>query len=325
MSIHDIRYADHKCSFTIKSNVMTANHESSTPLDVYAIVTTRIVELLQQGTVPWRKPWAASGIPRNLLSNHPYNGINVWLLASLGFPQNYFISWDQLKRIGGSVKKGEKSQLVIFWKSKRKEEELENSELTPVDETKSKPVLRYYNVYNIAQCTGIPENLLPKVESHEHEPILECERVVENMPQCPKIKHVKNEAFYSISEDYINMPKRNSFKTAEGYYSTLFHELVHATGHEKRLNRKSITEMSEFGSEMYSLEELIAEMGSSYLTSFTGILEKEIENSVAYINGWLDKLKNDKRFIVYAGAYSQRAVDFILEKKNKLISSSHVE
>jgi antirestriction protein ArdC len=296
---------------------MTANQESSTPLDVYAIVTKRICELLDQGTVPWRKPWAESGIPRNLLSNHPYNGINVWLLASLGFAQNYFISWDQLKRIGGSVKKGEKSQLVIFWKSAKKNVELEEAEQTQEEKKNGKPVLRYYNVYNVAQCTGIPENLFPKSETHEHESILECERIIENMPQCPKIKHVKNEAFYSISEDYINMPKRNSFKTAEGYYSTLFHELVHATGHEKRLNRKSVNEMSEFGSDMYSLEELIAEMGASYLSSYTGILEKEIENSVAYINGWLSKLKNDKRFIVYAGAYSQRAADFILDKKKE--------
>ncbi|MES1181860.1 MAG: zincin-like metallopeptidase domain-containing protein, partial [Flavobacterium sp.] len=103
----------------------------------------------------------------------------------------------------------------------------------------------------------------------------------------------------------------------ESYYTTLFHELVHSTGHEKRLNRKSVMEMAEFGSELYSIEELIAELGTCYLASFTGILQKEIENSAAYIDGWLTKLKNDKRFIVSAGAYSQRAVNYILAVKKE--------
>lgn len=300
---------------------MNSNHEPSTHLDVYAIVTKRIIELLEQGKVPWSKPWTEAGIPRNLISKNPYNGINVWLLATLGYPRNLFISWDQLKRIGGSVKKGEKAQLVVFWKSKSKSADLEEAEKAQVNTKMNKPVLRYYNVYNIEQCTGIPGELIPQVNSTELSPIIECDRVIANMPLCPKIKHQKQEAFYSISEDYINMPKRQTFKSAEAYYSTLFHELIHSTGHENRLNRKSITDMAEFGSEMYSLEELIAEMGASYLASMTGILEKGISNSVAYINGWLEKLKNDKRFIVYAGAYSQRAVDFIVGKKNDTIKA----
>jgi antirestriction protein ArdC len=107
------------------------------------------------------------------------------------------------------------------------------------------------------------------------------------------------------------MPKKKSFKSPEGYYSTLFHELVHSTGHEKRLNRKTITEMAEFGSETYSIEELVAELGSAYLSSFTGILNVGIQNSAAYLNGWLTKLKNDKRFMVQASGQAQRAVDFI--------------
>ena len=146
----------------------------------------------------------------------------------------------------------------------------------------------------------------------EHESILECESIITGMPQCPVIKFKEKEAYYHIVEDYINMPKRKSFKSAELYYATLFHELVHSTGAEKRLNRKTINEMAEFGSEMYSIEELIAELGSAYLSSFTGILSKGIQNNAAYIKGWLGKLKNDKRFIVQASGQAQRAVDFIM-------------
>jgi antirestriction protein ArdC len=135
------------------------------------------------------------------------------------------------------------------------------------------------------------------------------------MPQCPPIKHKVQKAFYDIETDHINMPRKKSFSSSESYYSTLFHELVHSTGHEKRLNRPSITEMAEFGSEVYSIEELVAELGAAYLCSSAGILTGQIKDSAAYIQGWLAKLKNDKRFIVRASGYSQRAVDYILNIK----------
>jgi antirestriction protein ArdC len=131
------------------------------------------------------------------------------------------------------------------------------------------------------------------------------------MPDCPPIKHKEQKAFYNIEADYINMPKKKSFVSNESYYSTLFHELVHSTGHEKRLNRKTVTEAVEFGSETYSLEELIAELGCSYLCNSTGIINTEIQNSVAYIEGWLKLLKSDKRYIIRATGFSQKAVDFI--------------
>ncbi len=135
------------------------------------------------------------------------------------------------------------------------------------------------------------------------------------MPDCPVIKHKEQRAFYHIGEDYINMPKKKSFATPESYYSTLFHELVHSTGAEKRLGRKSVVEMAEFGSEPYSMEELIAELGASYLNSFTGILDKQIENSASYISSWLEKFKSDKRFVISASGQAQRAVDLILNRQ----------
>lgn len=143
------------------------------------------------------------------------------------------------------------------------------------------------------------------------------------MVDCPVIKHKEQKAYYHIAEDYINMPRKKSFKTPESYYSVLFHELVHSTGAEKRLGRKSIVEMAEFGSDTYSMEELIAEMGASYLNSFTGILDKQIKNSAAYLKNWLEKFRSDKRFIIQASGQAQKAVDLILnrpdnESKNEL-------
>jgi len=287
---------------------MDSQNTSSIKLDVYEMVTTRIIELLEAGTIPWQKPWTDAGLPMNLISKRPYRGINLWLLLSLNYERNLFLTWDQLKKIGGSVNQGEHGHIVIFWKNVKKQPE----ELGKDGHPKTVPMLRYYKVFNISQCRDVPLDMIPELIKEDVDPILECEAIIHTMPDCPAISHKEQKAFYHIVEDYINMPKKKSFKSIEAYYSVLFHELVHSTGSEKRLGRKSITEMNEFGSEPYSIEELIAELGSAYLCSFTGILDKGIQNSAAYINGWLDKLKNDKRFIVQASGHAQRAVDCIL-------------
>ena len=291
---------------------MDSQNTSFTKLDVYEMVTNRIIELLEAGTVPWQKPWTETGVPMNLISKRPYRGINLWLLLSLNYERNFYLTWDQLKKVGGSVNKDEHGHVVVFWKNVKKQQE----ELDTNGNAKTVPMLRYYKVFNIEQCRDIPKDLIPVLIKEELEPMEECEAIIKTMPDCPVIKHKEDKAFYHIVEDYINMPKKKSFKTMEAYYSTFFHELVHSTGAEKRLGRKTITEMNEFGSEPYSIEELIAELGSAYLNSYTGILDKGIENSVAYIQGWLAKLKNDKRFIISASGQAQKAVDFILGKND---------
>jgi antirestriction protein ArdC len=278
---------------------------------VYELVTNRIIELLEAGTVPWQKPWTDAGIPMNLISKRPYRGINLWLLLSLNYEQNLFLTWDQLKKIGGSVNKDEHGHIVVFWKKANKEPEDGEQE----GKAKTVTMLRYYKVFNIAQCRDIPTSLIPELINTESDPILECEAVINHMPNNPDFRFKENKAYYHIGDDYINMPKKKSFKTIEAYYTTFFHELVHSTGSEKRLGRKTITEMAEFGSEPYSIEELIAEMGAAYLCSYTGILDKELQNSVAYLQGWLTKLKSDKRFIISASGQAQKAVDFILGRK----------
>lgn len=296
---------------------MDSQQSPSTKLDVYAIITNRIIELLEQGTVPWKKPWTddGAGIPKNLLSKRPYRGINFWLLLSLNYQQNLFLTWDQIKTIGASVKKEEKGHVVVFWKNTHKQPE----EIDDNGNPKMLQTLRYYKVFNIEQCRDIPEGLFPKQEasSNDFNPIIECESIMQSFPSCPEIQHKVQRAYYHITEDYINMPKKKSFKSIASYYATLFHELVHSTGHEKRLGRSTVTDMHEFGSEEYSLEELIAEMGTAYLCSFTGIGNEEIENSAAYIDGWLAKFKNDKRFIVKASGQAQKAVDYILNAQEQ--------
>jgi antirestriction protein ArdC len=292
--------------------------------DVYQMVTDRIIEQLNKGTVPWQQPWKAAGLPRNLLTNRAYRGINMLLLNSLGYEHNLFVTYNQLNReLGGKVKKGEEGHIITYWnygdKGKGNAEDAEASE--DGEKPKKAPLLRYYTVFNISQCENIPESYLE--QGRVVDVIATCEEVVESMPQCPVIQHKGQKATYNPLEDVINMPKKASFTSDAGYYSTLFHELVHSTGHHSRLNRKDLIQMAEFGSEPYSHEELVAEIGACYLQSITGIAE-EFEQSAAYVQGWLQKLKNDKRFILSASTHAQKAIDFILNVKTEA-EAEHLE
>jgi antirestriction protein ArdC len=292
---------------------MDSQNKSSTPLDVYQLVTDQVIALLEKGIVPWQKPWKEAGMPINLLSKRPYQGINLWLLNALNYEKNFFLTWEQIKNLGGSVNKNEKGQMVVFWKNTLKKPE----ELDKEGKAKTIPMLRYYKVFNIAQCRDIPVELIPVAdESHEViDPILECEAILNAAPDLPLISFSgKAAAYYNVEKDEITLPKMKSFKSSPAYYSTLYHELIHATGAEKRLNRKTLVDMVPFGTECYALEELIAEMGSAYLCQFSGILPNEIKNTVAYLDNWLGVLKNDKKFIVSASGQAQKAADYILNR-----------
>lgn len=230
------------------------NHTTNTHKDIYQIVTNRIIGYLEKGVVPWQQPWTDAGPPRNLITGKPYRGINLILLNTLRYKQNCFLTFKQVQELGGKVKKGEKSELVVFFKQIEKENQ----------ETKEKeqiPVLRYYNVFNIEQCEGLPKDKLPEVTEYQNNPIEACEKIISEMHNKPKITHQGDKAYYSKIGDYINMPKMETFKSSESYYGALFHELVHSTGHHDRLNRKEIVENNRFGSENYAIEELTAEMG----------------------------------------------------------------
>jgi antirestriction protein ArdC len=289
-----------------------------TKADVYSIITERMISLLEAGTIPWQKPWRVSGngiLPTNYVSKKAYRGLNVFMLAASGYECPFWLSFKQAKEHGGMVRKGEKGTPVIFWKFLTKEDE--NGKPVMEDGKPVKiPLLRYYTVFNVEQCDGIKWEKPAPIEGSKWEPLTEAERIVADMKKRPEIKHGGERAYYSPSLDYIRMPQRESFAGGEEYYSTLFHELTHATGHQSRLNRKGVSSTlpanHSFGSSDYSREELVAEMGAAFLAGHAGFLHRTVNNSAAYLQGWLKALKGDSKLVVIAAAQAQKASDFIL-------------
>jgi antirestriction protein ArdC len=275
-------------------------------MNVYEIITGKIIEKLEAGTAPWRKPWTGGEMPRNLITGKVYRGINLFLLNMANYTSPYWLTYNQCKEKGGIVKAGAKATPIVYWKLD-KEEKDENGESRP-------PLLRYYNVFNSEQCTGLD---IPQLETEQREfaPIEVCMMTVAAMPNAPRIQHEQSKAFYVPSMDYVNMPRPESFTSAEEYYSVLYHELTHATGHASRLNRKGITNHNGFGSSDYGKEELIAEMGAAFLCGCTGIENRTLDNSAAYIEGWIKAIREDKKIVITAAAAAQKAADYILNKQ----------
>ena len=271
----------------------------------YDRITERIVSLLSQGTVPWHKPWQVNtGLPRNLVSQKPYRGINVFLLMAMNYESPHWLTLRQANLLGGQIKPGEKSCPVVFWKP-MKVKDKESGEDRKI------PFLRLYHVFNVAQCTGLKN--IPKADETAFVSTKPAE-IVAGMPQPPTIKHGMKAAYYSPADDTVGMPDRNRFDTEESYFATLFHELTHGVGHKSRLNRATLSESNGYGSDPYGKEELIAEMGSAFLCGYAGIVDRTIDSSAAYLEGWLKQLKEDKTLIVHAAAQAQKAADFILNR-----------
>jgi len=281
---------------------------------VYDVINGRIMELLESGTVPWRKTWnAASSQPKNMVSKKDYRGVNVFLLACMPYVSPYWMTFKQVKDKGGHVRKGEKSTPVIFWKW------IDRKDATPTEGEVAIngkiPMLRYYSVFNLEQTEGMELAPTAAETINTFTPIENAELIIAGMPLRPDIQHGGNKACYSPFLDYVKLPVPEVFESPEEYYSTAFHELTHATGHAKRVGRKGVTETSYFGSHEYSKEELVAEMGAAFLCGHAGIEQKVLENSAAYIRGWLKALKNDKMLLVHAAAQAQKASDYILSRK----------
>jgi antirestriction protein ArdC len=284
-------------------------------MNVYEIVTERIIQLVKEkGHLPWQRPWkAGEAFPANLeRPDKPYQGINFWILMSQGYKSPYWITAKQAKRLGGRVNSEDwkKSTLVVFWK-------MFDEKNTDGSIKKRTPVLRYYYVYNVEQTTGL-EKHIPNTEQTAPEnfnPIEECERILSEMPMSMEmVRYGFNHACYKPFFDQIEMPSKESFNGIEEFYSTLFHELSHSTGHETRCDRKDAFGAG-FGSEKYSKEELVAEISTCFLCHKTGIDNKTINNSAAYIGSWLKRLQDDPRMIVFAASAAQKATDYILNKK----------
>ncbi len=277
-------------------------------MDVYEFMTGRILDLLGKGTVPWHRPWNPdAGMPQNLITKRAYRGINVVLLTSSGFSSSYWLTFKQAIQLGGNVRRGERGTPVIFWKHQILEEDAETGERR----VRNRVLLRYYTVFNAEQVEGIQ---IPQVEHRQFNPIDACEHVLAGIPNPPAIHHGSDQAAYFPKQDKIVMPTQTLFRSSEEYYSTLFHELGHATGHPDRLARKSLYDLCPFGTTNYSREELVAEMTATFLCGTAGIENRTTNNSAAYIAGWLRALKDDPKAVVIAAAQAQKAADWILGK-----------
>ena len=279
--------------------------------NVHEIITNKIIELIEKNnSVPWKRPWAtASMCPMNLISRKKYTGINVFLLSAAGYDSPWWLSFKQIEKKGGTLPKGQKASMAIFWKVWEKEERAANGERVK----KKIMLLRYYNVFNVLQTEGIK---VPEVKTYEVSEVPNCENIGTQMEVPITIHHDSDRAYYSISTDAIHLPERKYFTSQEEYFSTRFHEMTHSTGAKNRLNRKGLAEgIAKFGSPVYSLEELCAEMGASFLCAETGIEMYTLTNSAAYISGWLSALKNDSNLIVKAAGLASKATNYIMGRK----------
>jgi antirestriction protein ArdC len=266
---------------------------------VYQIITNKIIEKLEAGTVPWRKPFQ-KGVAVNWKTQKPYRGINTLLLDG-----GEYASKKQIQEQGGRIKKEEwkNYHIAVFWKWL----EIEDQE---TGEEKEIPFLRYYKVWEInSQVTGLESKR--SYETYEHNPIEEAEKMKEGYVNAPFYSSISGGAWYKPSLDQVNIPPMKDFKSIHEYYSTLFHEMVHSTGHDSRLNREGIVMYHGFGSETYSKEELVAELGASMLCGVTGIDNHTLDNSASYIESWLRALKDDYTLIVKASQQAQKACDYI--------------
>ena len=282
--------------------------------NVYQMVTDRIIEQMEKGIIPWQKPWTGgTGVAISYNSRKPYSFLNQLLLGKPG----EWMTWKQVYDKGGKVKKGAKAKFVVFYQwVDKKEENPETHEM----EDHSFPILKWYNVFHIDDTEGI-ESKLEKVEADPNlTPVDEAEAIITGYLQRETELRFYNDkesssAYYSPATDEVVVPNIHQFQIIEEYYSTAFHELTHSTMHEKRCNRKAENKMAAFGSEDYSREELVAEIGSAMLCNKAGLdSEKAFKNSVGYIQSWLKQLRNDNRMIVWAAGKAEKAAKYILNE-----------
>lgn len=300
--------------------------------DVYQAVTDKIIAALEAGVVPWRKPWknVGEGTQRNVTSKRPYRGVNQLLLGMSQFDSPWWITFKAAAELGARVKPeqakkngGIGPELVVYWNRIKcractdGDGNVKVAKCERCGNRRSFFILRFFTVWNVEQIDGLPDGLVPPpIElPDDYDPVDACDELLTPYaaPVGPSVAHRGDRAFYRPATDAVTMPHSGQFETSADYYSTLFHELVHSTGHESRHARPELCELkSTFGSEPYAKEELVAEVGASMLCALAGVSTPELdENAAAYIGSWLSKFQGDKKLIVSASAQAQRAVDLI--------------
>lgn len=279
--------------------------------NVYQMVTDRIVEQMQQGIIAWRKPWTGTTDGAISYTNRrAYSLLNQFLLGEAG----EYLTFNEIRKLGGTINKGAKSKFVVFYKQMRWTEKNEQGE----DVEKSFPMLRYYNVFHIKDTTGINSKCKSDVE-YEPKTNAEIDALILDYVTREGIKfqndRKSNRAYYSPVSDEVVVPMPNQYAEIAEYYSTTFHELTHSTLPERRCNRVIENRRAFFGNEDYSREELVAEIGSAMLCTRLGVsVDKAFKNSVAYIQSWIKALKNDPKMIVWASSRAEKAAKYILNE-----------
>lgn len=277
-------------------------------MDVYSMVAQRIISELEKGIVPWHKPWSTTAGAISHCTGKPYSLLNQMLL---GGQCGEYLTFQQAQKEGGHVRKGEKGNIIVFYKFLTSIDE-ETGEVTEI------PYLKYITVFHTSQCEGIkPRFIASQPELHPIAAHEAAETIIKDYVARSGVHltHCSgNRAFYRPATDEVVLPLREQFSSSPGYYSTAFHELVHSTGHPSRLNR--LTQNASFGSDVYSKEELCAELGASYLVHHIGLeTTQSFQNNAAYIDHWLKVLKEDKRFLVHAAGRADKTVRLILNEE----------
>lgn len=292
-------------------------------MSVYTIVNESIIEQLKQGVAPWKQPYAFSNNV-NAISKKPYNGFNILLLnisrMNNKFDSTVWLTFKQAKQLGGNIKGGSQSTVITFFTMKEFKEEKADG----TTKIKKVPLLRYYNVFNLDQTERIDKSVLDWSKEYAdcNENILTAENILHRYENKPPVVHFNCTPCYIPKVDEINIPSMDNFHSSQEYYSTLFHEMLHSTGHQTRLNRKGIAELDREDKHKYSFEELIAEIGASYLNYHAGIFEDVMNNSAAYIDNWLKVLtnKDNERWLTTAFNQSEKAVNYILNQTKENIT-----
>lgn len=277
--------------------------------DAYKKIAEAITEQLEQGVMPWRKPWSVIGTPMSMSTGKPYRGMNQILLAmtmtTAGYESPWWGTYKQIKQQGGQVRKGEKSSLAILWKQVKKKD--------AVDDDDTYWMLRAFSIFNAAQADGLPDKFFPK-PGDKVETIVEADAIVDGWYDGPgpALEFGGDRAYYTPGIDLVTVPERHQFTSTDGYYSTLFHEASHSTGHAARLNREGITGGHRFGSVEYAEEELVAEFSAAFLCAEAGVDSGEPDEAhAAYIESWVKLLHEDPKAVTRAVSAARKAADLI--------------
>lgn len=280
-------------------------------LDVYNEVTSRIINTLEAGVIPWRKPWTGGNCGCiSYSTGKPYSLLNHLLLGGVS---GEYATFKQIQQQGGHVRRGEKAHMVVFWKPYETVDD-------ETGEVEKHFYLRYYSVFNLLQCENInPRWAVSVTPASNLQPDEAAEAVITDYISRNGVHLTvtqSDRAFYQPSTDEVVVPELSQYQKVEQYYSTLFHEMIHSTGHPSRLNR--ISDVAAFGSHEYSREELCAELGAAFLVNSVGLeTEASFTNSVGYVQGWLQALKNDKRLVVSAAGAAEKALSLIINRKEE--------